>query len=41
MIEGCPPFASKEDKDAQKAYGENERPPFKASGKSYPHRLRE
>ncbi|XP_021764211.1 serine/threonine-protein kinase STY8-like [Chenopodium quinoa] len=41
MIEGYPPFASKEDKNAQEAYAANERPPFKASGKSYPHKLKE
>lgn len=41
MIEGCPPFASKDEKEAQKAYGEKERPPFRASGKLYAHGLRE
>lgn len=41
MIEGCPPFASMEDNDAQKAYIANDRPPFKASAKLYAHRLRE
>ncbi|KAL9236863.1 hypothetical protein vseg_011485 [Gypsophila vaccaria] len=41
MIEGCPPFVSKEGKEAQRAYDHHKRPPFKASGKSYAHGLRE
>ncbi|XP_074308002.1 serine/threonine-protein kinase 12-like isoform X1 [Silene latifolia] len=41
MIEGCPAFSSKEGKEAQRAYSQHKRPPFKASGKSYTHGLRE
>lgn len=41
MIEGCPPFASMDEKDAQKAYCANERPPFRAAGKPYAHGLKE
>ncbi|KAK9696877.1 hypothetical protein RND81_08G002900 [Saponaria officinalis] len=41
MIEGCPPFSSKDEKEAQRAYDHHKRPPFKAPGKSYAHGLRE
>ncbi|KAL9232212.1 hypothetical protein vseg_007348 [Gypsophila vaccaria] len=41
MIEGCPPFYPKSEKDAQRAYADHERPPFKASGKLYARGLKE
>ncbi|KAK9051626.1 hypothetical protein SSX86_028253 [Deinandra increscens subsp. villosa] len=41
MIEGCQPFVAKDEKDVPKLYAANERPPFNASSKSYPHGLKE
>ncbi|KAI5331854.1 hypothetical protein L3X38_021980 [Prunus dulcis] len=41
MIEGCPPFSAKKDKEVPKAYVEKERPPFRAPPKLYGHGLRE
>ncbi|XP_015083080.1 integrin-linked protein kinase 1 isoform X2 [Solanum pennellii] len=41
MIEGCPPFSTKQEIEVAKAYVANERPPFKASQKLYAHGLRE
>ncbi|KAL2938521.1 Integrin-linked protein kinase 1 [Bienertia sinuspersici] len=35
MIEGCPPFESKGEEEAAKAYCSNERPPFTAPAKYY------
>ncbi|KAD4982483.1 hypothetical protein E3N88_19154 [Mikania micrantha] len=40
MIEGCQPFVTKDEKDVPKLYAAKERPPFKASSKSYPHGLK-
>lgn len=40
MIEGCPPFSTKQEIEVAKAYVANERPPFKASQKLYAHGLR-
>ncbi|KAI3904360.1 hypothetical protein MKW92_024766 [Papaver armeniacum] len=41
MIEGHPPFSTKEEDEAATAYAEKERPPFKAPHKLYSHGLRE
>ncbi|CAI9087867.1 OLC1v1022051C1 [Oldenlandia corymbosa var. corymbosa] len=41
MIEGCPPFDSKEANEVPKLYAANKRPPFKAPGKSYAHGIKE
>lgn len=41
MIEGCPPFSTKQEIEVAKAYVANERPPFRASQKLYAHGLRE
>ncbi|KAH9602519.1 hypothetical protein KSS87_004411 [Heliosperma pusillum] len=41
MIEGCPPFVSKPEKDVAKVYCSNVRPPFKAPAKHYAHGLKE
>ncbi|XP_019159294.1 PREDICTED: mitogen-activated protein kinase kinase kinase isoform X3 [Ipomoea nil] len=41
MIEGCPPFPTKQEIDVAKAYAANERPPFRAPVKLYAHGLRE
>ncbi|XP_042416371.1 integrin-linked protein kinase 1-like [Zingiber officinale] len=41
MIEGCPPFPSKQELEIPKAYAENMRPPFRASTKLYAYGLRE
>nr|GMD31830.1 serine/threonine-protein kinase HT1 isoform X1 [Ipomoea batatas]GMD36725.1 serine/threonine-protein kinase HT1 isoform X1 [Ipomoea batatas] len=41
MIEGCPPFPTKQEVDVAKAYAANERPPFRAPVKLYAHGLRE
>ncbi|XP_016580960.2 integrin-linked protein kinase 1 isoform X4 [Capsicum annuum] len=41
MIEGCPPFSTKQEIEVAKAYVANERPPFEASQKLYAHGLRE
>ncbi|XP_009360791.2 integrin-linked protein kinase 1 [Pyrus x bretschneideri] len=41
MIEGCPPFAAKQDNEVPKAYVVKERPPFRAPEKLYRHGLRE
>ncbi|CAM8903321.1 unnamed protein product [Rhodiola kirilowii] len=40
MIEGCPPFPSKQDKDVRKAYAAKERPPFTAPAMLYDHGLK-
>ncbi|XP_057797652.1 integrin-linked protein kinase 1-like isoform X2 [Salvia miltiorrhiza] len=40
MIEGNPPFCSKQDHEVPKYYCEKERPPFKASSKFYGHGLK-
>lgn len=41
MIEGCPPFPTKPDKEVPKAYVANERPPFRAPPKHYVYGLKE
>nr|XP_043622147.1 integrin-linked protein kinase 1-like [Erigeron canadensis] len=41
MIEGCQPFATKNEEDVPKAYVAKERPPFNAPPKSYAHGLKE
>ncbi|KAH9770867.1 Integrin-linked protein kinase family [Citrus sinensis] len=41
MIEGCPPFPTKQEKEVPKAYIANERPPFRAPTKHYAYGLRE
>ncbi|XP_057526085.1 integrin-linked protein kinase 1-like isoform X2 [Amaranthus tricolor] len=41
MIEGYPPFVSKSEEEAAKAYSSNERPPFGAPAKYYAHGLQE
>lgn len=41
MIEGSPPFSTKQEIEVPKAYVQNERPPFRASAKLYAHGLRE
>lgn len=41
MIEGCPPFFTKSENDIAKLYAANERPPFRAPQKHYPHGLKE
>lgn len=41
MIEGHPPFSTKEEDEAATAYAAKERPPFKAPHKLYSHGLRE
>ncbi|OVA14292.1 Protein kinase domain [Macleaya cordata] len=41
MIEGCPPFSTKQEDEVPKAYVEKERPPFRAPAKLYSHGLRE
>ncbi|XWS12452.1 hypothetical protein CRYUN_Cryun37aG0089900 [Craigia yunnanensis] len=41
MIEGYPPFSTKQDNDVPKAYESRERPPFKAPAKHYAHGLKE
>ncbi|MFQ6662354.1 hypothetical protein Gotur_030214 [Gossypium turneri] len=41
MIEGCPPFFTKQDNDVTKAYASKERPPFRAPSKYYAHGLKE
>ncbi|XP_045787018.1 integrin-linked protein kinase 1 [Trifolium pratense] len=40
MIEGCPPFYRKPEKEVPKAYVENERPPFRAAPKLYAYGLK-
>ncbi|KAL9243955.1 hypothetical protein vseg_017785 [Gypsophila vaccaria] len=40
MIEGCPPFASKPEKEVAKVYCSNERPPFKAPINYYAYGLK-
>uniref|UniRef100_A0A7N0T4D7 Protein kinase domain-containing protein n=1 Tax=Kalanchoe fedtschenkoi TaxID=63787 RepID=A0A7N0T4D7_KALFE len=40
MIEGCPPFPAKKDKDIRKAYAAKERPPFNAPSNRYAHGLK-
>ncbi|GFS38581.1 integrin-linked protein kinase family [Actinidia rufa] len=41
MIEGSPPFSTKQEIEVPKVYVANERPPFRASAKLYGHGLRE
>ncbi|KAK2994572.1 hypothetical protein RJ640_012739 [Escallonia rubra] len=41
MIEGCPPFLTKQEHDVPKLYAAKERPPFKAPAKHYAHGLKE
>ncbi|KAK8664627.1 hypothetical protein V6N13_084405 [Hibiscus sabdariffa] len=41
MIEGCPPFCTKQDNEVPKAYASRERPPFRAPSKCYAHGLKE
>lgn len=41
MIEGCPPFPGKPEKEVPKAYVANERPPFRAPPKRYVFGLKE
>ncbi|XVF27421.1 hypothetical protein REPUB_Repub14bG0105300 [Reevesia pubescens] len=41
MIEGNPPFSTKQDNEVSEAYVSRERPPFKASAKYYTHGLKE
>ncbi|KAK6123953.1 hypothetical protein DH2020_042298 [Rehmannia glutinosa] len=41
LIEGCPPFYSKQDHEVPKSYVAKERPPFRASTKLYAHGLKE
>ncbi|KAH9706286.1 Integrin-linked protein kinase family [Citrus sinensis] len=41
MIEGCPPFPTKQEKEVPKAYIANERPPFRAPTTHYAYGLRE
>ncbi|KAI3921889.1 hypothetical protein MKX01_005578 [Papaver californicum] len=41
MIEGHPPFSTKEEDEAATAYAEKQRPPFKAPHKLYSHGIRE
>ncbi|KAL6201286.1 hypothetical protein ACLB2K_025000 [Fragaria x ananassa] len=41
MIEGCPPFAAKPDKEVPKVYVAKDRPPFRAPVKRYTHGLKE
>ncbi|KAK2998888.1 hypothetical protein RJ639_023067 [Escallonia herrerae] len=41
MIEGCPPFLTKQELDVPKLYAAKERPPFKAPPKHYAYGLRE
>ncbi|MFS8026618.1 putative protein kinase TKL-Pl-5 family [Helianthus anomalus] len=41
MIEGCQPFATKDEKDVPSLYAEKGRPPFNAPSKSYPHGLKQ
>ncbi|GMN54876.1 hypothetical protein TIFTF001_023999 [Ficus carica] len=41
MIEGCPPFSTRPEKEVPKAYVANERPPFRAPPKKYAYGLKE
>lgn len=41
MVEGCPPFSPKQESEVPKAYAANQRPPFRATQKLYPHGLKE
>lgn len=41
MIEGVPPFHTKQENEVPKAYVANERPPFRAPAKCYAHGLKE
>ncbi|CAK9154688.1 unnamed protein product [Ilex paraguariensis] len=41
MIEGCPPFSTKQENEVPKSYAAKERPPFIAPAKCYAHGLRE
>ncbi|KAL5577063.1 hypothetical protein UlMin_018762 [Ulmus minor] len=41
MIEGCPPFSTKQDVEVPKVYATKERPPFRAPIKYYAHGLKE
>lgn len=41
MIEGCPPFSTKQDNDVPKVYASGDRPPFRAQHKHYAHGLKD
>uniref|UniRef100_A0A5B7AK26 Putative dual specificity protein kinase shkB n=1 Tax=Davidia involucrata TaxID=16924 RepID=A0A5B7AK26_DAVIN len=41
MIEGCPPFHTKQENKVPESYAAKERPPFRAPAKRYAHGLRE
>ncbi|KAK9267995.1 hypothetical protein L1049_010433 [Liquidambar formosana] len=41
MIEGCPPFYTKQDNEVPKSYAAKERPHFRAPAKHYAHGLKE
>ncbi|XP_010272702.1 PREDICTED: serine/threonine-protein kinase HT1 [Nelumbo nucifera] len=41
MIEGCPPFLTKQDDEVPKSYAAKERPPFRAQAKNYVYGLKE
>lgn len=41
MIEGCPPFSTKQEKEVPKLYAAKGRPPFRAPTKHYAHGLKE
>ncbi|KAJ4823904.1 hypothetical protein Tsubulata_026760 [Turnera subulata] len=41
MIEGCPPFSSKQEDEVLKAYATSDRPPFRSPAKRYAHGLKE
>lgn len=41
MIEGCPPFSTKQESEVPKAYAAKDRPPFKSPVKYYAHGLKE
>ncbi|XVF25574.1 hypothetical protein REPUB_Repub13aG0223600 [Reevesia pubescens] len=41
MIEGYPPFSTKQENEVPNAYASRERPPFKAPAKHYAHGLKE
>ncbi|KAJ9153250.1 hypothetical protein P3X46_026711 [Hevea brasiliensis] len=41
MIEGCPPFSAKQEREVPKSYAAKERPPFRAPTKRYSHGLKE
>lgn len=41
MIEGCPPFSTRQESEVPKVYVAHERPPFRAPPKRYAYGLRE